>query len=75
MARSGKPETVISIYKNLITPDATGTAVALDAAETMLDNGHREEAESLLNTAHDLAHQSNREWIDRRAQELRDRIG
>ena len=40
---------------------------ALDAAETMLDNGHHDEAGSLLRTARDLAHRTGRPSIERRA--------
>jgi hypothetical protein len=58
----------------LIRPDAKGAAIALDAAETMLDNGHRQDAESLLRTARDLAQRSGRRWIERRANQLLEQI-
>jgi len=74
LARAGRPEAALSVYVRLITPDATGAALALDAAETMLDNGHRDQAESLLIAARDLAHRSGRRWIARRAQQLFDHL-
>jgi len=70
LARAGRPEAALCVYARLIKPDAAGAALALDAAETMLDNGHRDQAESLLIAARDLAHRSGPRWIERRAQQL-----
>jgi len=70
LARAGRPEAALSIYVRLIKPDATGAELALDAAETMLDNGHRDQAESLLIAARNLARRFGRRWIERRAQQL-----
>ncbi len=38
----------LSVYLKLIEPDAKAAELALDAAETMLDNGHLAEAKTLL---------------------------
>jgi len=73
LARAGRPEAALSVYVRLITPDAAGAALALDAGETMLDNGHRDQAESLLIAARELANRSGRRWIERRTQQLFER--
>ena len=75
LARAGRPRAALSVYLRLIEPDAAGAALALDAAETMLDNGHRDQAETLLTAARDLAHRSRRRWIERRVQELFGQLG
>jgi hypothetical protein len=74
LARTGRPDSAFPVYRNLITPDAKGAALAMDAAETMLDNGHFEQAKTLLNTAVELARRSGRSWTERRAERLRDRL-
>jgi tetratricopeptide (TPR) repeat protein len=74
LARAGRPEAALSAYLELVKPDATGAALALDAAETMLDNGHREQADTLLNAARDLAHRSGRPWTEERASQLLERM-
>jgi tetratricopeptide (TPR) repeat protein len=70
LARHREPEAALSVYRSLITTDARGAALALDAAETMLDNGHRDEAELLLQTARDLASRTGKWSVERRAREL-----
>jgi hypothetical protein len=74
LARACRPDAALGVYRSLIRPDAPGAALALDAAETLLDNGHVDQGESLLNTARDLARTTGRPWIARRAQELLDRF-
>ena len=54
------------VYERLITPDAAGAALALDAGETMLDNGYLDQARALLDVAGDLADRNRRDWIERR---------
>jgi hypothetical protein len=48
--------------------------LALDAAETLLDNGHFDRAQSLLHTARNLARSIGRRGIELRAQSLLDRL-
>ncbi len=48
LARAGRPESALSVYRKLIEPDAKGAELALDAAETMLDNGHLDRGQSAL---------------------------
>ncbi len=74
LARAGRSAEGLSIYERLITPDAHGAALSLDAAETMLDNGHLDEAQSLLKLASRLARGTGRRWIERRAAQLLSRI-
>jgi hypothetical protein len=70
LARTGRPQESLSVYLGLAQPDATGAVLALDAALTMLDNGHLQEAESLLIAARDRARRAGRQSIERRALEL-----
>ena len=46
----------------------------MDAAETLIDNGHFDEAWPLLNAARNLARSNGLRWIVRRAQELLDAL-
>ncbi len=71
LARAGQADAALGVYLRIIQPeDPSGAALSLDAAETMLDNGHLDQAESLLIAARDLARRSGRSWIERRAQHL-----
>ncbi|MFI5458679.1 MAG: hypothetical protein ACHRXM_24885 [Isosphaerales bacterium] len=70
LARAGRAEAALCVYLRLIKPDTTGAELALDAAETMLDSGHRDQAESLLIAARDLGRRFGRHWIERRARQL-----
>jgi hypothetical protein len=69
-ARTGRPQEALAVYSGLTKPDAADPLVALDAALTMLDNGHLEEAETLLIAARDTAHRAGRHSIERRAFQL-----
>jgi tetratricopeptide (TPR) repeat protein len=70
LARYREPEAALAVYRSLITADDRGAELALDAALTMLDNGHRDEAESLLQTARRLARRTGKWSILRRARHL-----
>ncbi len=71
-ARAGRPDSAMVVYERLITPDAAGAALALDAGETMLGNGYPDQAKDLLLNAGDTARRSNRPWIEHRARQLLD---
>ena len=73
-ARAGRPESAMVVYERLITPDAAGAALALNAAEMMLDNGYLDQAKVLLSMASDTARRQHRRWIERRARQLLDRM-
>ncbi len=75
LARTGRGDAAMQLYRSLVHPDAAGAALALDAAETLLDNGHRDQARSLLGTARDLARSTGRRGIEQRAQALLGRLG
>ena len=72
--RAGRPDQALETYMRLIKSDAAGAALALDAGEMMLDNGHRDEAKVLLLLAGDTARRNGRHWIERRATQLLDRM-
>lgn len=67
-ARAGRPDSASSVYRRLATPDAVGAELALDGAETLIDQGYLKEAEPLLILARDLARKARRPWIERRAE-------
>jgi tetratricopeptide (TPR) repeat protein len=69
-ARSGNPDLAMEIFLRLIESETTGALRSLDAAETMLDNGHLDQAKVLLRAATDRARNENRKWIERRATAL-----
>ena len=54
LARTGQPESALLVYRQILDefPDAS---TALDAAETMLDNGHDDPARTLAAVAVELA--------------------
>ncbi len=72
LARAGRPDDAARVYRSLIGPDANGAAMALDGAETLIDNGHLDEARPLLHAARDLAQANGLRWTARRAQDLLD---
>ena len=72
--RAGRPDSAMVVYERLVTNDAAGAALALDAAEMMLDNGYLDHARALLVEAGDLARQNGRDWVEHRARELIDQI-
>jgi tetratricopeptide (TPR) repeat protein len=74
LARAGRPDSALTVYERLITPDGAGAELALDAALTMLDNGQFEQAKVLSKRAGELASLSSRSWIGRRADQLLERL-
>jgi tetratricopeptide (TPR) repeat protein len=72
--RAGRPDSAMVVYERLVTPDAAGAALALDAGEMMLDNGYLDQAQALLILSDDLARRNGRVWIERRARQLLDRL-
>ena len=61
-------------YERLITPDAAGAVLALDAGEMMLDSGYLDQAKVLLLLAADTARRCGRRWIEQRARQLLERM-
>ncbi len=72
--KAGRPDSAMVAYERLITPDAAGAVLALDAAEMMLDNGYLEQGRALLLVAGDTARRNDRPWIERRARQLLGRL-
>jgi tetratricopeptide (TPR) repeat protein len=68
--RAGRAELARSIYFDLVAKDADGAAIALDGAETLIDQGYVKEAGPLLIMARDLARKTSKPRIERRAQQL-----
>ena len=69
LARTGQPDAALAVYRQILDaqPDP---ALALDAAETMLDNDHDQEAHTLARLAIDLATQAGDQAIANRAEAL-----
>jgi tetratricopeptide (TPR) repeat protein len=55
LSRTGRPDEAARIYQKLVASAPSAPHVALDAAETLLDNGHNEQARAFLKSACDLA--------------------
>jgi predicted Zn-dependent protease len=67
LSRTGRPDEAARIYYDLVASAPSASQVALDAAETFLDNGHREQARSFLKRARDLARTARATGIEDRA--------
>lgn len=70
-ARTGNPDAALRTYQELL--EHADAALALDGAETLLDNDHPEQAIPLLVEARDRARQSGQTAILRRAEQLIER--
>jgi hypothetical protein len=70
LARVGRPDEALRVYHSLIRSDAKGAVMALDGAETLIDNGHLDDARPLLLASRDLASEHGLRWTARRAQAL-----
>ena len=55
LSRTGRPDLASRIYDELVSSSASSPQVALDAAETLLDNGHLDQARDFLGRALKLA--------------------
>ncbi len=66
--RTGRPDLAASIYETLVLDSVSAPQVALDAAETFLDNGHLAEARAFLDRARELARDSHVPWVESLAQ-------
>ena len=72
LARTDQLEQAGRVYRDLIAsaPDGSAAQVALDAAETLLDNGHRQEAKRFLVQALDLARAASVPWVENHARAI-----
>ncbi len=63
LSRAGRPDEALATYQQMVSADPQGAALALDGAETLLDNGHADQACRLFHAARYLG----AEWTTRRA--------
>ena len=65
LSRTGRPDEASRIYDELVSSSASSSPqVALDAAETLLDNGHLEQARDFLGRALNLAGSARVPWVE-----------
>jgi hypothetical protein len=74
-ARTGAPVAAVEAYRALLDQDHDDAALALDAAETLIDNGYHEHARPLLLEASDRARRTGDTETERLAQVLLDSDG
>jgi tetratricopeptide (TPR) repeat protein len=69
LSRTDRPDEAERIYHDLVATSSTdsGPQVALDGAETLLDNGHLDQAKALLILARDLARAARVRWVEEQA--------
>ena len=67
LARAGQGAAALTVYRQILA-EAPNAAVALDAAETMLDNGHEDEAQILARQALDIAQEAGDDLLADRAE-------
>ena len=67
LARTGQPDSALLVYRQILEefPDA---ATALDAAETMLDNGHDDQSRTLAAVALELAREAGHDLLANQAE-------
>ena len=64
LSRTGRPDLASRIYDELVSSSASSPQVALDAAETLLDNGHFDQARDFLGRALKLARSARVPWVE-----------
>ena len=75
LARVGEPGRAESTYREMVDHASAAASVALDGAETLLDNGHDDQARRLAELARDLALEHGDVATAREAEALLDRLG
>ncbi len=73
-ARSGDPDGALATYQCVLDAAPSDAVLALDAAETLLDNGYEEHALPFLRQAHDRARQAGDSTTAQRAGALLDQL-
>lgn len=69
-SRSGAPDAAAETYQKLLDQDADDASLALDGAETLIDNGYHQYALPLLQQARDRAARIGDAQIRQRAEDL-----
>ncbi len=64
LSRTGRPDLASRIYDELVSASASSPQVAIDAAETLLDNGHYDQAREFLDRARTLARSAGVSWVE-----------
>ncbi len=64
LSRTGRPAEASRIYDEILAASASSPQVALDAAETLLDNGHFKQAKDFLDRALKLARSARVHWVE-----------
>jgi len=70
LARAGRPDDALVVYWNLLDQAPTDPALALDAAETLLDNGFEDQGRELARLAAGIARRVGDQEIAGKAQAL-----
>ncbi|ODU01143.1 MAG: hypothetical protein ABS79_02175 [Planctomycetes bacterium SCN 63-9] len=70
LARQGRADDAAELYRTLIDSDPKPAVVALDAAETLLDNGESVDARTFLEWACEAALDDDLRGVERRAEAL-----
>ncbi len=73
-ARIGEADHAETTYREMVDHSTAAASVALDGAETLLDNGHDDQGRRLAELARDLAHEHGDAATAREAEALLDRI-
>ncbi|HEY2154905.1 MAG TPA: hypothetical protein VGH33_04700 [Isosphaeraceae bacterium] len=73
-ARLGEPDQAESTYREMVDHSAAAASIALDGAETLLDNGHDHQGRRLAALARDLALEHGDVATAREAEVLLDRF-
>ncbi len=69
-ARAGRPDAALAVYRQLVATEPAAAAIALDGAETLLDNGHDDQGRTLARVALELARQEGDDPLADRAEAL-----
>lgn len=64
LSRTGRPDEAVRVYQALLKSSPLAPQVALDAAETLLDNGHHQHARGFLDSARELAREARMPWVE-----------
>jgi predicted Zn-dependent protease len=70
LARTGRADEAASVYRELVSACPAPAQAALDAAETLLDNGHHEAANEFAGLARALARKEQLHWVQKTAERL-----
>lgn len=67
LSRTRDPETAAAVYRDLVKGSSSPAQTALDAAETLIDNGYTGHAHVFLDRARELARENQVAWVEKLA--------